>query len=166
MLRTQRTINGGYNEMTEIHENPTNPAKTDRLAAWKGAKQHTVTLPSGTVVEIVLPNLPKMLQAGDVPNTLIAAALEAARGGEVTEETIREQFEFYRFLVARTVVEPQLDPSDVGDLPAEDIEMLVELASRNRDVDAVGHQLAGLERQADWRRFRGFDGGSAFGAGL
>lgn len=148
-----------------MSETTTTPSPS-KLDAWKGAKRHTITLPTGTVVDIVLPNLPKMLQAGDVPNSLIRVALDQAQGAPVSEETIREQFDFYKFLVAATVVEPNLSPSDVEDLPFEDIEMLVAIASRNRDFDAVGHHIGGLEKQSDFRRFRGLDERSPFGPSL
>jgi hypothetical protein len=142
-------------------------AAPTRLDEWKAAKLHkNVTLPSGTKVDIILPNLPKMLQTGEVPNPLVQAAVDAQQGQRVTEETIREQFDFYKFLVAQTVKNPALHEDDVADLPFEDIEMLVELASRNRDLDAVGHHLSGLETVGAFRTFRGLDSGFAAGAGL
>jgi hypothetical protein len=61
------------------------------------------------------------------------------------------------FLLPKMVLEPTITPEDVKDIPTEDKEMLVAFANRARDLDAVGHHLAGLERLADWRRFRNFE---------
>ena len=132
--------------------------KVTTKAQWKKAKRHIVTLPSGTVVGIELPDLPALMASGDIPNHLIDAAIESANGAQVTPERLKEQADFYRHLILVTVKEPgDLTEEDVDDLPAEDKELLAEIATRQRDYDALGHHIAGLHKSADWRRFRGFD---------
>lgn len=143
---------------------------TPTLDQWKANKRHSVTLPSGTIVEIELPHIEDFITAGDLPNSLLAAAQQFATGGsppaQFNQADFEQQAEFMRFLVSKTVVNPSITPDDVKDLPFEDVEMLLDFASRNRDVDAVGHHLAGLEVNASFRRFRGLDSGDAFGGGV
>lgn len=131
--------------------------KTNKTA-WKKAKTHEVTLNSGTEVSIQIPNLVELLQAGDVPNHLVPYATRTSeaieRGREIKPEQIKAAAEFARFLVTKTVVEPEVTPEDVPDLPAEDVDMLIEFATRQRDLDALGHHIAGLEKQSDFRSFR------------
>jgi len=123
---------------------------------WKKARVHKdITLPSGTVVDIQIPNLPKMLKGGQIPNTLVDAAVKTQSATKVTRELIEETWEFYRWLVAETVVSPEVEPDDVGELPTADVEMIVSIATRQSDLDAVGHQLGGLETQRAFRDFRG-----------
>jgi hypothetical protein len=133
-------------------------SKKTTITSWKAARKHEVTLSSGTQVVIELPNLPKYIQSGQIPNDLLEAAIGFSGGNKaITPELIKEQFEFMKFLVSKTVVEPAVTPDEVEDLPYEDVEMIVEIATRNRDLDAVGHHIAGLEKVDSFRRFRGLD---------
>lgn len=135
--------------------------------AWKAAKRHEIILPSGTEVAIEIPNLPKLIKAGQIPNNLLDAAIGAQSGElQITADLIKEQWDFYTYLVARTVVDPVLEEADVSDIPYEDVEMLVEIATRNRDMDAVGRHLAGLDKQESFRKFRGLDRSDSTYAGL
>jgi len=133
--------------------------------SWKKAAVHEgVTLPSGTVVSIKLPNLSLMLKTGNIPNSLVEAAVEMqnamSRGtAEITKEMIEQQWDYYSFLVAKTVVEPEITQEEVADIPAEDVEMLVEFATRQRDIDAVYRHIAGLDKMESFRRFRGVSSG-------
>lgn len=127
------------------------------LSGWKKAKRHTVILPSGFSAEIEIPNLPLMIKTGAIPNGLLSAALGAIERQEVTAELIKEQSDFYELLVSTMVKEPELTPADVQDIPFEDVEMLVELGTRNRDVDATGLHIGGLHTSKDWRVFRGLE---------
>lgn len=131
--------------------------KTSKTA-WKKARTHEVTLNSGTEVTIQIPNLVELLQAGDVPNHLVPYATRTSeaieRGKEIKPDQIKAAAEFARFLVTKTVVEPVVEPEDVPDLPAEDVDMLIEFATRQRDLDALGHHIAGLEKVSDFRSFR------------
>jgi hypothetical protein len=132
--------------------------KPATLAAWKKSKFHTVTLASGAVVDIKIPNLPELVSAGEFPNHLVEVAINVATGdSKVTPEEIKSQAEFYRNLITKTVVSPELTLDDVKELPFEDIELLSAIATRQRDVDALGHHIAGLDESADWRKFRGID---------
>jgi hypothetical protein len=125
---------------------------------WKAlGKPQPITLPSGIEVKIKVPDLAEMLRAGEVPNELIKVAAEArddiAPGG-FDMEKVKEATDFMRFLVAATVAEPDITPEDVPDLPVLDRDMILEFALRQRDTDAVGHQLYGLEKLDSWVRFR------------
>lgn len=143
--------------MTQTAEAPPKPVSK---TAWKKAKVHEgVTLPSGTVVSITLPNLPRMIKAGELPNALLDQALganaAAKEEGKVTKEMLEQAWEYTEFIVPLTVVEPKIETTDVGDLPTQDLEMIAAFASRVRDMDAVGHQLGGLETVKAFRRVRG-----------
>jgi hypothetical protein len=128
--------------------------------AWKKAGVHTVGLSSGVEVDIRIPNLPQMVKAGEVPNDLLDAALGAMKKQEITPDLIKEQADFFHLLVSTMVVEPALSPDEVPEVvPFEDIELLVELGTRQRDIDALGRQIAGLHKSAEWRKFRGWDYG-------
>jgi hypothetical protein len=132
-------------------------------ASWKKAAVHEgITLPSGTVVSIKLPNLPLMIKTGQLPNTLVEDALaaqSAAADASVTREMIEQQWEYYSFLVSKTVVEPAITQEEVAEIPAEDIEMIVEFATRQRDIDAVYAHIAGLDKLDSFRKFRSLSGG-------
>ena len=134
--------------------------KAATKTGWFKAKRHEgVTLPSGTVVTLQLPNLSLMLKTGQLPNGLVEAAVAqqnaVANNREITREMIENQWDYYAFLVSKTVVEPTISAEEVAEIPAEDIEMLVEIATRQRDMDAVYRHLSGLDTQESFRRFRG-----------
>lgn len=129
--------------------------KPATLDAWKGAKRHLVMLPSGIEVEIEIPNLPKMIAGGAVPNGLMQAALAFAQKPRITPELVQEQYEFSAYLVCETVKVPAVTTADVEQIPYEDVEALLEFATRQRDMDAIGRHLAGLEKIESFRRFRG-----------
>ncbi len=136
----------------------TTEQKAVSLAAWKKAKVHKITLASGAVVDIQVPNLPELVSSGEFPNHLVDVAINVASGEQkVTMEDVKAQAEFYRELVSKTVVEPKLLPTDVAELPFEDIELISAIATRQRDVDALGHHIGGLDESENWRKFRGID---------
>jgi len=131
---------------------------TTTIAAWKKAAVHEITLASGVVVKIRIPNLPELVSAGEFPNHLVEVAIAVATGeSKVTPEEVKAQAEFYRELVSRTLVEPAVAPDDVKELPFEDIELISSIATRQRDVDALGEHIAGLDDNEQWRKFRGID---------
>lgn len=138
---------------------PTVGNKPKDAAAWKTSKRHDVTLPSGVGVAIEIPNLPLLIKTGQLPNDLIDAAIGAIKRDEITAELINQQSDFYHKLVALTVKEPEITEADVADLPYEDVELIVEIATRNRDLDALGRHIAGLHKSSEWRHFRGLDYG-------
>lgn len=134
---------------------------TNTLAAWKKAGVHEVTLASGFQVKIKLPNLPELVRAGEFPNHLVETAIKVASAPaeqqQITADDVKSQAEFYCALVSLSLVEPIVTPDDVKELPFEDIELLAAIATRQRDVDALGHHIAGLDKNEDWRKFRGID---------
>jgi hypothetical protein len=109
------------------------------------------------VVEIEIPDLPNLVKAGAIPNELVDVAIDAASGRKVTRDDIVKQADFYNKLCALTVVVPEVteDVFASGEIPFEDKEMLVEFATRQRDMDVLGHHLAGLEKSATFRKLRG-----------
>lgn len=139
-----------------------------KLNQWKKRKTHEVTLPSGAQVTIQIPNLPLLAKAGQVPNKLLEVVMGAQNSPnfQVTPELIAEQADFSAFLVAKSVVDPVITEDDVAELPYEDVEMVMDFALRNRDFDAVGHHIAGLEAVDTFRRFRGLDLGDETSTGV
>lgn len=125
--------------------------------AWKKRRVHeNVTLPSGQAVDLTIPNLQKMLKGNTIPNELVDAAIKSDSARKVTRELLTDTWDFQRWLLPQMVVKPEgITSEDVDELPVQDIEMLVSFASRNTDMDAVGHQLGGLETQNSFRDFRG-----------
>jgi hypothetical protein len=131
-------------------------AKPVSKAQWKKAAIHTVTLESGMVVNIRLPDLPKLIEAGAIPQSLIDVAIDVAtnrRSERPNADVVKQQREFTDLVVLKTVVEPSITEEDLPDIPYEDKEMLVEFATRQRIFDAKGHHLSGLEADKDFRRF-------------
>lgn len=126
-------------------------------ASWKARKTHEVTLPSGTKVTIQIPNLPALIKAGRLSNDLLIQAAEIeGRSSTPTVEEIMEQHEFVKSLIAVTVVEPAITVEEVDDtIPVPDQEMLIAFAMRQTDMDAVYHQLGGLETMNSFREVRG-----------
>lgn len=138
-----------------------------KLTTWKKNKQHEVTLPSGTKVTIQIPNLPLLIKAGQIPNKLLDIVTKAQSGTiEITPELIAEQADYTAFIVTKTVVDPVISEEDIPELPYEDVECVMDFAMRNRDLDAVGHHISGLEQVDSFRRFRGLDVGDEIGSGL
>lgn len=134
---------------------------------WKKAKEHDITLPSKSEVMIVLPDLAAMIKGGQVPNELLDVATKVGAGklsgaeddAAKQRELLGQASEFNAFLVAATVKDPVVTKEEVmaGELPAEDVDLIVQIALRKTDFDAVGHHLAGLETVDSFRQFRGLD---------
>lgn len=133
--------------------------KVDSAAAWKNRSQRTITLPSGTQVDIVLPNINEMAAAGDIPNPLIEAAANKIEGVPVkpSQDALKKQAEFNRYMIAKMVKYPTIAEGDVADLPADDTDLLQKIAFRETDFDAVGEHISGLDTVASFRRFRLLD---------
>jgi len=139
-----------------MSDQATTKTKSASKEAWKKANVHKgVTLPSGTVVDITIPSLPRLIKAGQVPNHLIDVAVEQGSADKIDREVLEQTWEFTRFIVPQMLANPSITEEDVEDLPALDLEMLISFASRVTDIDAVGHQLGGLETQASFRNLRG-----------
>jgi hypothetical protein len=138
-----------------MSETTKSPVGKVSKTAWKARRKHDVTLPSGAQVSIVIPNQAAMLKAGSIPNELLSIVLKQQDGDDkLTVEDIKAAAQFDRFLVTKTVVDPEVTEDDLDDLPAEDLTMLVEFATRRRDTDVLGHHLAGLETTEEFKTFR------------
>lgn len=134
---------------------------------WAAAKRHYVVLPSGVTVGIEIPDLPELIAGGKLPNELIDIAVQVAQGNAagVTREAIEGQPEFYRHIVKLTVKEPKVSDTLYDKLPFEDKEMIVEIATRQRDLDALYQHIGGLHTSRRWATFRGLDDGDEALAG-
>jgi hypothetical protein len=126
-------------------------------AGWKRNAVHTIVLHSGTVVKVRIPDLAKMIEVGTIPQNLMDSALGMASNPSMADKPGRElmatQREFTDLVTLHTVVEPKLTEEDVADIPYEDKEMLVEIATRNRNLDAEGSHISGLDKSEKYRRF-------------
>jgi len=125
--------------------------------AWKKAGVHTgVVLPSGFVISVKIPNLPALAESGSIPNELVdlAVAMQGDDPPPVDSDALTKLSELQSFLVSKTVVEPAITPDEVSDLPAEDLQFIIEIAYRQRDVDALGNQISGLDKLAKYATFR------------
>jgi hypothetical protein len=135
--------------------------------AWKKRREHEVTLPSGAEVKIALPDLAAMIQGGQIPNELLDVATKVGSGKGVDVSDAPEEqrklmgqvSDFNAFLVEKTVIEPSVTKDEVlsGDLPAEDVDLLIQFALRKTDFDAVGKHLGGLDTVDSFRKFRQLD---------
>lgn len=141
-------------------------------SGWGKAGTHTVTLPSGAEVDIRIPDLARLAAQGKLDNELLKDATPPpdpneeyipdepppVKTPEERKKALADLAEFNAWLVSITVVNPKVTPEEAADpdvVPTEDSEVLVEFATRRRDMDVLGHHLAGLETNADWRTFRG-----------
>lgn len=148
--------------MTDTQKEPEAAPKAVSLAGWKKAAVHTICTPSNVYVEIKIPDLPALIEAGDIPQHLLDTALGVARAQANVEEPdpdkIREliahQREFTDTLTSLMVVSPKLTVEEAHDLPYEDREMLVAIGTRQRDLDALGDHIAGLTKSEKFRKFR------------
>lgn len=138
--------------------------KAVNASGWKKAAVHTIRCPSGVFVDIRIPDLAALIEAGQIPQHLLQAALGVAQTDpekgdrELTIEEMTksaaEEREFRDTLVSLSVVTPPLKVDEVGPLPTEDKEFLVAVATRNRDMDAEGEHIGGLMKSEKFRRFR------------
>lgn len=137
----------------------TKPAKT--LDAWTKAKVHEdITLPSGFQIDLEVPNLPQLIANGDIPNELVDVAIGVASGRSTPgRDVIEQSVDFAAKVVSLAVKAPEITEQDVlgGKVPYEDVEMIVEIATRQRDLDAVGKHIGGLDKLQEFRTFRRLD---------
>ena len=132
-------------------------------AQWKKLAIHTPLLPSGFRPKIKIPDLPALIEAGQIPQHLLEAALGVARNAlndtvptveELTKNAVEER-EFTDLICQLSVIEPKLTDADLRDIPVEDKQFLVSLATRQRDLDMEGEPLGDLMKSEKYRRFRG-----------
>lgn len=124
-------------------------------AAWKKNAVHTIVTHSGSVVRVRIPDLAKLIEVGTIPQNLLDVAMGVAMDPQAKpgRELMATQREFTDLVTMVTVVEPKIEEADVADIPYEDKEMLVEIATRNRNLDAEGSHIAGLDKSEKYRRF-------------
>lgn len=136
--------------------------RVENVGAWKAAAVHWPLLPSNTRVGIRIPDLAAMIEGGQVPQHLLSAALGMAQQAtqnktptvEDMTKSATEEREFTDLLVQATVAEPDITEADLPDIPFEDKQFLVAIATRQRDLDAEGEHIAGLTKSEKFRRFR------------
>jgi len=127
---------------------------------WGAAGVHNILCPSGVRVDIRIPDLAAIIEGGDLPQHLLDAALGVANKlsrGETqkpSKDLIAKEREFTDFLVATTVVTPKLSVEQAASVPYEDKELIVAIATRQRDMDAEYEQIGGLTKSEKYRRFR------------
>lgn len=132
----------------------------DSLDAWNSAGVHNILCPSGVRVDIRIPDLAALIEGGDLPQHLLDAALgvanKLARGEQPkpSKDMVAKEREFNDFLVATTVVKPKLTIDQAAQVPFEDKELIVAIATRQRDMDAEYEQIGGLTKSEKYRRFR------------
>lgn len=133
--------------------------------AWKKRRRHEgITCPSGAVVTVEIPDLNALISSGYLPNELLTAAVKLSQGDNsaaTDPDSYRQESIYKQKLVIKTVVEPKLDETDFGDdgIPQEDIEFLTQIATRQRDMDAAGKHIGGLEKIQSFRDLRGIYSG-------
>lgn len=135
----------------------TTPDLVTSLDAWDKAGVHTPLLPTGVRVKIRIPDLGDMVESGEIPQHLLDVALGVINNDtKVDKELIIKQKEFTALIVKATVVAPKLETDEqIAKVPVEDKEMLVAIATRQRDLDAEGEHIAGLTTSEKFRKFRG-----------
>jgi hypothetical protein len=130
--------------------------------AWEQAGVHTVYMPSGVKVRVRLPDLEAMIREDALPDTLRAAAVRELEGGlqpdtakpeGETWDLVKEVLALYEHVAHSMLVEPTTTPEQFKRLPAEDRQMLREIAMRQRGTDARGVVL-GVEPLSRWETFR------------
>lgn len=133
--------------------------KVATVSAWKKAKSHRVRLYSGVYVYIQIPDLPKLIESGALPQPLLDVALGTSPGiGDdeaPTVESFEQQRKFTDFMVKESVVEPKLTDEDIAEIPFEDKILITEIATRQRDFDAEYNHIGGLNTSKSFRQFRG-----------
>lgn len=141
---------------TKTPETDSPPESLGSAAALKKQAVHEgITLPSGAVVTIKLPNINKMIRAGELPNELVEAAIQSQGEEKITREMVEREWDFIEYIVPLTLVKPKVTAEDVAEIDPNDAAMIAAFAARRIDTDAVGHQLGGLETQASFRKARG-----------
>lgn len=138
-------------------------AKPTSAAAWKKAGVHNILLPSGVRIELKILDLPALIEAGEIPQHLLETALGIVRedsnvekgyDAEKIKDLVKQQREFTDHVTRLSVVTPMITYEQAHDLPFEDREMIVAIATRQRDLDAEGAHIAGLDKSERFRRFR------------
>lgn len=153
-----------------------NPSATNGLTtkeAWAARGVHEVTLYSGARVKIRIPDLARLLKHDLLPEGLRGVALRQAfgqlemGGGSSPDvppptdadryKTAKELAELMDWLLLDMLVDPVLEREDLDGIPSEDKDLLVSLAQRERDTDALGVRV-GVEPLSRWDAWRSAHG--------
>ena len=147
-------------------------------AAWKKrGGPHRITLPSGQRVlarvlglasMAALDGLPRdlsdavllhvaNLEAGGLPAVIGAELAQADAGdddaAERADRHVQEFLALTKHLVAAALVEPQLTPDELSDVPEQDLEFLMRIVTARQAYDAEGVRI-GVEPVDAWATFR------------
>lgn len=147
---------------------PAAPETSREIASfdeWQKSGLHKVWTHGGVQVVIRIPDLFTLIQEDAIPETLRGAALReietgSAVGGNTGEtgsgvdwDTVKQAAQLYEHIAYQMIVKPPMTIEQFRTLPAEDRDMLRDLAMRQRNTDARGVRL-GVEPLEKWATFR------------
>jgi hypothetical protein len=136
------------------------------LEQWAQAGLHRAWMHSGIRITLRIPDLATLIRNDAVPVELMGIALrevlasnedgkrlaDQVRKGELREATelVNQIIDLQRFLAVEAIVEPEVTLADVeeGAIPAEDLELIRQIAMRERSTDAKGVVLGVLPLDA------------------
>lgn len=150
---------------------PAPPDGDDDIATaeeWAAAGHHKVWLHSGKRIVIRIPDLFTLIQQDAIPEELRAVALNEIETGSATGaatspstdagpslnwDVVKQAAELYEHIAFHMVFRPEVTLEQFRTFPAEDRDMLRDIAMRRRFTDARGVRL-GVEPLDGWARFR------------
>lgn len=154
---------GAAQQSKSARSNGSAPVTT--AAAWIKRATHTVHCPTGAVVKMKIPDLAALMASEAVPENLRGAALLELAGGlanlerdtqgipKVSNDVLKGEADLRYWLVEQAVIDPPLTNEQVRDIPSEDRDMIVAIAQRQQDVDALGIKI-GLEPVSRYEKWR------------
>lgn len=132
-----------------ITEQPHNT--TTSFERWLERGVHEMETVTGVTVKVRLPDLATLVARQRVPDHLRVIAAQTflrnvkietgIEDNPVDLDKLGELYELNMWLVAEMLVDPVLDVDQVKQLPSEDIDLLLDIALRERDTDARGRRL-------------------------
>lgn len=135
----------------------------DSKTAWKKRRTHNITLDSGAQVRVTYPDMAALFQADALPAELVHVAVmdqfapdklrDMIGDADKERDLLRDYYEFGVRLAHAMLVEPKLSLDEFREIPPEDVEMLRDIALRQRDTDARGVKL-GVVRLDVFTTFR------------
>jgi hypothetical protein len=118
---------------------------------WKKLTVHSVWCPTGARVKIRFPNMSALFRSNALPTELVHVAFmdkfapdmlrQIIGDADKEAELLRNFDDLQNRLVVDMLVEPKLTLGELHQVPQEDLEMLKEIAMRERDTDARGVRL-------------------------
>lgn len=139
---------------------------TPTLEQWGEAGQHRAWMHSGLRPLLKIPDLATLIRNDAVPTELMGIALrevlgsnedgkklaDQVRRGDLKEATelVNQIIDLQRYLAVECIVEPKVTMADVeaGRIPGEDLELIRQIAMRERNTDAKGVFLGVLPLDA------------------